>query len=245
VADRSTYPPLDVLKGVAEGIWIVDSGPMRVLGLPLPVRMTVIRLGNGDILLHSPTRFTDPLRAEIERIGPIRHLVAPNIAHWSFLQEWQRSCPQAITYGAPGLRQRPAVRKSGVRLDQDLTGSGPSPWGADIEQEHVPFGKGFGEIALFHRPSRTLVLTDLVVNLEAEKLPVLVRPLARLLGVLAPDGRAPAYLRLIVRRNRREAAPAMSRLLAKNPERVIFAHGRWFDRDASAALRRSVRWLVD
>lgn len=170
--------------------------------------------------------------------------MAPNIAHWSFLQDWQRSCPQAITYAAPGLRRRRAVRKSGLRLDHDLTGAGPSPWGDEIEQEHVPFGKGFGEVAFVHRPSRTLVLTDLVVNLEAEKLPFFARPLARLLGVLAPDGRAPTYLRLIVRRNRREAAPAMESLLARNPERVVFAHGRWFEREGTAKLRRSVRWLV-
>src|SRR5215207_3509605 len=35
-----------------------------------------------------PTRFDARLKAEIEVHGPIRHLVAPNIAHWSFLAEW-------------------------------------------------------------------------------------------------------------------------------------------------------------
>lgn len=243
-SDRSTYPPLDVPKPVAEDVWIVDSGPLRVLGLPLPVRMTVIRLRNGEVLLHSPTRFTESLKGEIEAIGPIRHLVGPNVAHWSFLKEWQGRCPQAVTYAAPGLRQRPAVRKAEVRLDHDLTGSDPSPWPRDVEQDLVPGGAGFAEVALFHEASRTLVLTDLVVNLEAEKVPFLVRPLARLLGVVAPNGKGPAYLRLIVRRRRREAAFAVSRLLAKNPERVIFAHGRWFDQDGTAALRRSMRWLL-
>ena len=28
------YPPLDAPKPVADGVWIVDSGPQRVLGLP-------------------------------------------------------------------------------------------------------------------------------------------------------------------------------------------------------------------
>ena len=80
-----TYPPLDVLKPVADNLWIVDSGPQEAMGLSLPVRMTVVRLGSGDVWLHSPTRYNAELRREIETLGPIRHLVAPNIAHWTHL----------------------------------------------------------------------------------------------------------------------------------------------------------------
>jgi hypothetical protein len=77
MAPNPTYPPLDTLKRVAENVWIVDSGPLKVAGLlPMPVRMTVICLGSGATLLHSPTRFDEALRADIERQGPIRHLVA-------------------------------------------------------------------------------------------------------------------------------------------------------------------------
>src|SRR5215217_6077072 len=80
-ADDITYPPLDVPKPVADGIWIIDSGPLRVIGLlGLPIRMTVLRLSSGDMLMHSPTPFDARLKAEIEAHGPIRHLVAPNIA---------------------------------------------------------------------------------------------------------------------------------------------------------------------
>ena len=59
---EATYPPLDTLKPVADGLWIVDSGPMQVAGAPLPVRMTVAKLTNGDVWLHSPTRFIRSLR---------------------------------------------------------------------------------------------------------------------------------------------------------------------------------------
>ena len=67
--------------------------------LGLPIRMTVVRLSSGDILMHSPTRFDARLKAEIEAHGPIRHLVAPNIAHWSFLAEWQRQCEVIFAHG--------------------------------------------------------------------------------------------------------------------------------------------------
>jgi hypothetical protein len=239
-----TYPPLDVLKPVAESVWIVDSGPLRMLGMPLPVRMTVIRLADGDILLHSPTRFDDGLKRDIERIGRIRHLVAPSIAHWVFLRDWQAHCPDAVTWAVPGLRDRAQVRTSGLRIDRDLGDGPPADWAGDMDQAVLRGGAGFAEVDFFHKPTRTLVLTDLVVNLEAHKLPWLMRGAAHLAGVVAPDGKAPVYLRLVIRMRRREPAAAAARLLAWDPERVIFSHGRWFERDGAAALRRALDWLL-
>lgn len=238
-----TYPPLDTLKPVAPDLWIVDSGPLRLLGMPLPVRMTVVRLGNGEVWLHSPTRYDDRLRREIEALGPIQHLVAPNVAHWTFLKDWQRHCPDALTWAAPELRKRSQVKRSGLRLDRDLGGAVPSEWSADFQQVIVPGGLGFREVAFLHKPTRSLLLTDLVLNLEPSKLPWLMRPLARLAGVTAPDGRAPIYLRFVIRLRKREAAQASSELVALEPERVVIAHGAWFERNAANQLRHSLRWL--
>ena len=243
-ANPAAYPPLDVLKPVADGVWIVDSGPLTVMGQPLPLRMTVIRLGNGGLWLHSPTRFDARLKREMETHGPIRHLVAPNSGHWVFLDEWQRACPEATLWAAPGLRERGQVQRSGLRIDQDLSDFSPEAWTDEIEQVIVTGGFGFKEVDFFHRPTRTMILTDLVVNLEADKLPPFMRAQARLIGTLAPDGRAPVYLRLIIRMRRREAASAARRLVGFAPERVIFAHGRWFERNGTAELRRSLRWLL-
>ena len=203
--EQATYPPVDVLKPVAEGLWIVDSGPLSAYGLALPLRMTVGRLSSGDLWLHSPTRFDGELKREMEKIGPIRHLVAPDIAHWMHLQDWQRACSEATTWAAPGRRDRGEVRKSPVRLERDLSGSPPPEWAGDMEQVVVPGGFGFSEVDFLHQATATLVLTDLIVNLEAQKLPTFNRALAKLLGILAPHGKAPLYLRMIVRMRRDEA----------------------------------------
>jgi hypothetical protein len=240
-----TYPPLDRLKPVAEDVWIVDSGPLKAAGfIPLPVRMTVIRIAEGGLLLHSPTRFDPGLKRQMDEIGPIRHIVSPNSAHWMFVKDWQRHAPDATVWAAPGLRERAQVRKSGIRLDRDLAPSAEG-WPAGLQQIHVPGAGGFREVCLFHAGSRTLVLTDLVQNLEPEKLPLIVRPFAAVAGVTAPDGRAPVYLRAIVRAKGDAAKSAARELVALQPERVIFAHGRWFQVDAAARLRRSLRWLLD
>ncbi len=240
---EGTYPPLDVLKPVTEGVWIVDSGPLHVFGLTLPIRMTVLRLSGSDLWLHSPTRFTAELRAQLEQHGRIAHLIAPDVAHWSFLPDWQNNCPNTLTWVAPGLQERRQVQKANVKIDHILSEAPPPQWAGELEQIIVR-GLGFSEVDFFHHPSRTLVMTDLIQNLETERLPTITRIMARLNGIAAPHGRAPIYLRLVVKANRREAAQAAARLVERRPERVIFSHGRWFERDGTEALRRSLDWLV-
>ncbi|HEV7254340.1 MAG TPA: DUF4336 domain-containing protein [Mesorhizobium sp.] len=244
-AEEIAYPPLDTPKPVAENLWIVDSGPIKVMGLlPLPIRMTVIRLSGGGLLLHSPTPFRFALKQELDALGRVEHLVAPNSAHWTFVKEWQSHLPDALTWAAPGLRDRAPVRKSGVRLDRDLGEAAPEAWAGEIEQVVVPGGGGFAELAFFHKPTRSLVLTDLVLNLEPRKLPLAMRPLAYVTGITAPGGRAPIYLRKIVRAEGERARAAARRLVALGPERVIFTHGKWFEQDGAARLRRSLSWLL-
>lgn len=242
--DAATYPPLDRLKTVAGDVWIVDSGPMIILGMPLPVRMTVVRLKSGGLVLHSPTRFVAELKEELEELGPIAHLVAPNSAHWMFVKQWQDRLPDVSICAAPGLRHRRQVRGRGVRIDFDLAERVPPAWSDEIDHVIVPGLGGFAEVAMFHRGSRTLVLTDLVQNLEPSKLPPLMRRLAYLAGVTAPEGSAPIYLRALVRLKGRPAKSAAHRVLALQPDRVIFAHGRWFEENGTARLQKSLSWLL-
>ena len=237
------YEPHDTLKPVADKVWIVDGGTIgRVV--KMPIRMTVLRLASGGLWLHSPTPAREELVAAVRGLGPVGHIVAPSSGHWMFVEGWQRAFPEAVTWAAPGLRERGAVRRSGVRLDHDLGAAPPPAWAGEIDQVVVPGGGGFREVAFLHRPSRTLVLTDLVVNLEAETLTPATRAFAWATGVLAPNATAPVYLRLVIRMRRAEAAAAAAAMLGWAPERVIISHGRWLDRNATATLRRGLSWLL-
>lgn len=241
--DPSAYAPVDELKPVAEGVWVVDGEPIRPGGAPVPIRMTIIRLKSGHLVLHSPTQFSPALAAEIDQLGPIGHLVAPSFGHWMFLPDWQNAYPSATTWAAPGLRERGQVKQSGLRIDHDLAEQAPEPWAGEIEQVLVQGGP-FTEVAFFHRPTRSLILTDLVQNIEAGRLPKVWRGPARLLGITAPDGQAPAYLRMLLHAGGAQPRDAATRLLALQPERVIFAHGDWFRTGGAARLRRSLSWLL-
>ena len=240
--ERTTYPPLDVVKAVAKGVWIVDSGPMSAMGLKLPLRMTIFRLGNGDLVLHSPTPFSAEVGKSVEALGRVRHLVAPNIAHWTFLADWQRAYPDATTWAVPGLRDRAQVRASAVRLDAELGDVAPAAWADTLDQGIVAGGAGFNETWFFHRQTRTLVLVDLIENLEPAKLPPIERLVMR--AAAATRGTTARYLRLPVRMGGLEAKEAIQAIVALDPDRVIFAHGRIFDSDGAAKLKQAFKWLV-
>jgi len=240
--DRATYPPLDVPKAVAEGVWIVDSGPMNAMGLKLPVRMTIFRLNNGDLLLHSPTPFSAEVAKAVEALGRVRHLVAPNIAHWTFLADWQRAYPDATTWGVPGLRDRAQVRAAGLRIDAELSDTTPAEWADTLDQGMVAAGTGFNEAWFFDRCTRTLVLVDLIENLEPDKLPPITRLVMQ--ASAATRGTTARYLRLPVRLGGPDAKKAIQAIVALEPDRVIFAHGRTFETDGAARLKHAFKWLT-
>ena len=103
-----TYPPLNTLKSVAPDVWIVD-GPVIEFGMPWPkmpfsTRMTVIRIGAGDLFIHSPTPLIPSLRAQVESEGRPRWIIGPNRIHYWWIPEWHRAFPDAEVYLAPRIK---------------------------------------------------------------------------------------------------------------------------------------------
>lgn len=243
MTEAASGAPLNTPKPVSDNIWIVEAPPIHRGGMPLPLRMTVIRLADGGLLLHSPTAYEPELAAALDALGPVNHLVAPSYAHWMFVRDWRQAYPQAKVWAAPGVKRRWQVRAAGLRIDEELGETAPPAWAGEIEQVIVRAGP-FAEAAFFHKPSRTLVLTDLIVNIEPERLPAVWRPPARALGLASKRRKAPVYLRLLLQTNRDQVAEAAARMLALSPERVIFAHGRWFEADGAAQLRQALDWLL-
>jgi hypothetical protein len=93
-----------------------------------------------------------------------------------------------------------------------------------------------------------LVLTDLIENFEPEKLPSWMRPLVWAAGIRAPNGSMPRDMRLTFRFNRKEDGlarleRAVEQMIAWKPERVVLAHGRWFENDGTRELTRAFAWL--
>ena len=108
--------------------------------MPFTTRMTVVRLTNGDLFLHSPIAFDERLAAELQTLGTIRHLISPNQWHYAHIGEWQRAFPEAVAWASPGVRQRARARHIDVCFDRDLEAFPPEEWRAEVDQTLVPGG---------------------------------------------------------------------------------------------------------
>ena len=241
------YPPLNTLKPVADDVWIVD-GPVIRFGVgwfkaPFSTRATIIRLAGGNLFVHSPTPIMPELKAAIAGIGTPRWIIGPNRLHYWWIPDWRAAYPDAEIYLAPKVKQQASGRLDFACATLDRRSG--YPWDDRIETLPIE-GSYMTEVEFFHRASRTLVLTDLIENFEPHKLDSLaLRILTWVGGVRDPHGSTPRDMRMTFSGNRAELKAAVEQLIRWNPERIILAHGRWYERDGGAELRRAFRWVLD
>ncbi|WP_026098987.1 DUF4336 domain-containing protein [Kamptonema formosum] len=241
------YEPLNTLKPAGEDIWIAD-GPiveMAMYGtaIPFPTRMTVVRLTSGELWCHSPVELTEQLKAEIDALGSVRHLVSPNKIHYAHIGAWEKAYPDALAWASPGVRERAAQQRIEVVFDADLSDKAPAQWNNDLDQLIFRGSRFMDEIVFFHRKSRTLILADLIENFELNKTSQWIHWLLKLTGCADPDGKMPLDLRMTFWGRKEQARACVGRMLAWEPAKIIISHGRWYESNGTAELRRAFRWL--
>ena len=217
-------------------LWITDS-PLRFLGLEVGARMTVVRLPGPKLLLHSPIAATPDLVREVKALGPVAYLVAPNRLHHLFVGEWQRACPDALLYVAPGLD----TKRADLAIEAVL-GDEPEPgWKGVVDQVLLGGFPLANEVVFFHRPSATLIATDLAFNVGSSS-PPLTRLAFRLGGSY---GRlSPTLLERLLVRDRAAFRHSLERILEWPFDRVVVAHGEVSEKGGREELVRGYSWLL-
>jgi glyoxylase-like metal-dependent hydrolase (beta-lactamase superfamily II) len=206
-------------------------------GLELGARSCVIRLGDGSALVHAPGPGTASLAREIEAIGPVRALIAPNLLHHMYLAECARAFPAARVFAAPGLREKLPE----LRVDEVLGEKPPEPWRGELDQLVVRGAPTMNEVVFLHRSSRTLLCLDLCFNVRRSK-SLFTRLFMRANG--AWDRFGPSRLfRYTMLRDARAMRESVDRILAWDFDRVCVAHGDVLESGGREALRESFAWL--
>ncbi len=227
------------LQPVAENVWIHDGETVPFFGLPYSTRMTVIGLAERRLWLHSPIALNAALAEELQSLGEVRYLIAPNPLHHLFLGQWQAAYPEALSYAAPGLRKK----RPDLVFDGDLQASAEPAWADEIGQTLFTGSPWMEEAVFFHVASKTLILTDLIENFEPSAFNRWQRLLAGLTGILAPDGKTPVDWRLSFLLGKKRARQALATMLAWQPENIVIAHGNCIFGGGTEFLRRSFGWL--
>ncbi|MEM6518033.1 MAG: DUF4336 domain-containing protein [Cyanobacteria bacterium P01_C01_bin.70] len=168
---------------VEDTIWTFDQY-QGIFYVVVPIRMTVVRLEAGGLLVYSPVAPTveciDLMRSLEAVHGPVRYIIqstTTGIEHKVFVGPFARRFPQAQVYVAPHQWSFPlnlplswlGLPKSRTHI---LTPDTPVPFADQFDWAILgPIKLGLGpfvEVVLFHRTTRTLLLTDTLVSVFDE-----------------------------------------------------------------------------
>jgi hypothetical protein len=225
------------LRRVADDLWVVEV-PLRFMGVPVGRRMTVVRLGDGGLWLHSPAPLTDELRASLEAIGHPRFVVAPTAVHGHrFMEQYRDAYPDLELHAAPVLDRR----RRDLAFDGILGTTTDPRWSEDIDQA-VFQGHLAPEVVFLHRPSRSLILADLLM---APSVTGAMPAGARLVWRLEGLGRRPATPRSVrvSTLNRRAARRSVEQILEWDFDRIILGHGPNVETRGRDVFREAMKWL--
>lgn len=225
------------MRKLDENLWVAEQ-PLKFMGLEVGTRMTIVRLADGALWVHSPLRLTQELRKAVEALGPVRFLVAPNNLHHLFIGEWMAAWPEARTYAAPTLpEKRKDLRFHGVLSERVA----PSEWAGEVAVLPWRGAPSLGEVVFFHHASHTLVLTDSLHN-PGSNASALANFVFKLLGGRT-DRPSTWLIDRLANRDRKAARRTVDTILQWDIQRVVLAHGDVVEHDAARAFREAYAWL--
>lgn len=223
------------LQPVGDGIWTAHHPEFRAGGLQLGTRTTVARLRDGSLWVHSPGPLAEPLLEQLRAQGPVSYLVAPNNLHHLFVHRYAQAFPDARIAGGSRVLEKiqapSAVEVTSVMPD----------WEGVIEHLPVEGIPMIDETAFFHRPSGTLILTDLCFNVQASS-SWFTRAVMRLNGGWQRFG-ATRLMRSAMK-DRGAVRRSVERILEWPVERISVCHGERVEQDGLRVFRESFEFLA-
>jgi Domain of unknown function (DUF4336) len=219
------------LERLADGLWQVEAD---LALLPIGRRMTIVRLGGGELVVHNAVACDEPTMAAIEALGPLRWIVVPSGHHRMDAHAFASRFAAARVVTPAGSAARVAAR---CRVDGGLELLPRDPSLVWAPLAGVP-----AEAALVHTDPRgavTLIFNDAFMNLP-DRLPGVKGAIVRLIGSTGGPKVTRTARWFIV--DDRAAYAAQLRRLAATPglARVIPGHGLVL-RDAAAAAAGVLR----
>jgi len=228
------------MQSFGQDIWIMNGDHVRMFGmLPFTTRMTVVRLKSGGVWLHSPVRPTPEGRRAIDQLGPVQYLVAPNKIHSLGIEPWKSLYPSAEVWASPGFSRR----HPDIAVDAVLTNEAQAPWSGDIDHGVIDGHAVLDEVEFLHKPSNTLIVTDLIQKHEAAGESWIWRGVKRMAGILGEDGGVPLDIKLSVR-DKTAIRRSIGRILGWDFDNLIIAHGHCLQGGAKEAVSRAFEGLT-
>ncbi|MBV7393979.1 DUF4336 domain-containing protein [Mameliella sediminis] len=223
---------------LGQDLWTVEGPPVQgAAGFAFPTRMCVARLSDGGLWLHSPIEREAELARELDALGPVRHIVAPNDLHHLYLSDWSSAHPTAQVHAAPGV----AMKCPGVVVDFELEPAPAPDWQDCIEQQVFSGNRLTTETVFFHRPSGTVIFTDIVQQLPSTMNRGWRAAVARADRMTGATPSVPRKFRIAFR-DRRALRAAIARVRGWPVRQLVMAHGPVIRENADRVLTQAFYW---
>jgi len=210
---------------LADRAWTWDYGIARAL---------FVRLDDGALVVVSPpSGMCDAGWAEVEAMGTVRWLVAPNHFHTGGLAAWSARYPEAHVVAEDAAHARLRKVVPGLVVEGMATcREAMPPW---VSLLAVPYARQ-GEVAVSLEGARRVWFVVDAIVFETH-LTGLRGLLFRLLGFRTRLQRNPIFWTLFVSDRAGACAWWRSRLQEAAPDVFVPSHGRWIEDGAAGALR--------
>lgn len=168
---------------VKDTIWTFDQ-IQGIFYTAVPIRMTVVKLEAGGLLIYAPVAPTPECVSLVKELvaehGDVQYIILPTVSgleHKVFVGPFARRFPNAQVFVAPNQWSFPVnLPLSWLGFPQRRTqvlpehsGDAPFAWEFDYAVLDINLGRGaFGEVALLHKRSRTLLVTDAVLSVPED-----------------------------------------------------------------------------
>jgi hypothetical protein len=153
--ESSTAGLIELTPG---GIWVAER-KLWFSGVRLRSRMTVLRLADGRLWVHSASEPNRDLCAELDRLGQVSWIVVPNRFHHLQASAMKARYPGAQVIGPASAQSRNKALALDVAID-DARLPSLVPELSPVPLRGVPF---LDETLFFHAKTHTLIGADLMM----------------------------------------------------------------------------------
>ncbi len=224
-----------MFREIEPDLYVVEQ-PFEFFGLELGARMTIVRRKNDDLWVYAPFKVSPEELAAIKSKGKVRDIVVPNTFHTTQVGDFSRRFSDATVWASPELKSK----LSGV--PHETLDTMPREWKEDFDGFLFEGAKGFKEWTFFHRPSRTLLITDLGFHVPRQKT-ARGRIVARLNDVGRRFGPSRLERTLMKLGHKTRERQEIQNILDFDFGRILAGHGLVVEREAKRQFRAAYRFL--
>jgi hypothetical protein len=214
------------LLQIDEGVWCLESH-FVAWGCRGSLRMTLIETRSG-IVIYSPVALAASHIEQIQRLGYVSAIVAPNLFHHLYLRPCIAVFPKARVLVPKGLAE-----KIGPIPGAKVMTEGCTITTHDELDYHILTGHKLHEIVLFHRATGTLITADLLYNFQEEHFTG-EKLFFRMIGCYGSPSVA-FYHRFAVK-DKASVRALIDTVQRWGVRRIVMSHGRIVNADNAGAI---------